>query len=61
MQLIQPNNKNITALNLNCNLGTPLSMTSLRVKRTPIFTQFYNFKVGCDFFSSSCSSKVSII
>jgi hypothetical protein len=46
---------------LNNKKGTPQTMQPVRVVLTPIITEFYNFKVGCDFFSFSCSSKVSII
>ena len=37
----------------------PEKVDLMRVASTPIATQFYNFKVGCNFFINSSNSKVS--
>ena len=49
MQSIQLNKKKVL----------PEKVNLTRVVRTPIATQFYNFKVGCNFFIDSSNSKVS--
>lgn len=43
---------------LDNKIGSPLQLKPTRVVPTPIITGLNSFKVGCDFFILSCSSKV---